>query len=444
MPLHQPKSTLRLIVSSHGESLHNIAGAKINTIWDNELIKVKNEVLKSTEETPEVKCLINKQLKKYEDKKEFLSYNLLEKVDYYAYYDPVLTEKGKVQANFCGSIFKTYLEYQNLNLSDYVFSTPYNRTISSMEQILTNFQGKESEIMVIPNLIEPCGRFVDKFSLEKTPCNYKVLNENINPDLIMYQSETDSQISKRIKKGFEKIFKSQKKEPKDTVSLLMCQGGIMRIISALFLKEQVEEIKNPELWDLLLWFDQKGNLESVEFIEKIFPDDFHKATLIKLISEIPPSEEVLQQQDFSVIENALSWLARDARNEIKHILKKQAHKIVKNKNTRNANIRNLKELAKKPAVIKKYAKKKLGELKITKQQCRMRPDPLFDEKHTREVLQTATPVEMVVIGLFNRGMSIFDIKDLLFEIYGYRISAFSISMIINRLENEYTSGISGF
>jgi len=59
-------------------------------------------------------------------------------------------------------------------------------------------------------------------------------------------------------------------------------------------------------------------------------------------------------------------------------------------------------------------------------------EPVIVPKHKR----TSLSVENIVISLYSKGMSVSDIEDELYEIYGYKLSTSAISIITNRVNQE--------
>jgi broad specificity phosphatase PhoE len=458
MPVHKLKSTIRIIVSCHSESIHNVAGERINNYWLNELFRLRNRVYKDYGNSTSVNILIDDCLAKYAAKKETLSYNLLEKVDYYMYYNPILTEKGKFQANYSGKVLKTYLEHHKLYISNYVFSSPFERTLNSIKELLKNFENDRIKVLVIPDLIEPFGRFVDKFSLEKIESRYAVLGDGINPNLIMYAQESPSQVAKRIKRAFEKIYRHLKNHEDKGVAVVMTQGGIMKIISNIYFEQKTDTIENPTLWDLQLSFDQNDNLICIDLIEKIYPNTKQQLEFNRFLPKIQPSEHFLNEQDFTVVEESLSWLAREARDEIIYSLSNKLHETKKScqkqfkKNHKNKpqgmpDKRLFEALAQNPYKTENTSRKKIRTPKFSPQHHltkryltnSLKIKPLV----ISNLLRPISPLEMIIFSLFTKGMSISNIKDLLYEVYGYKISSLSISIIINRLQDDHLNNSIG-
>ncbi len=446
MPVHSLKLDLRIIVSCHGESLHNVAGEKISYLWGKKLLHVRNRILKDFGNNTQTNILIDECLSRYETKKETITYNLLEKVDYLAYRNPILTERGKFQTNYYGAVLKDYLSNKNLSIAKFAFSSPFERTLSSIKQILGNFKNTRIKILAVPDLIEPFGRFVDKFSTNEIQESFTILNDGINADLVMYASESDKQVAKRIKRGFEKIFKYLQDYKETGVPVIMTQGGIMRIISANYFESRIEDIENPTLWDLHLQFDQNGNLLSIKLLEKLSLTSQQQLEFKKLQYKIKPSDTFLAHHDFTVVDEALSWLAKEAREEIANLLSGKLSKTSyfnQNTSSISSNYGHLKALAQNPYISNKYVSKKPDSFKLSHQ------NQLTKRKLTTTLkiepviisgfLKSISPLEMIVLSLFNKGMTISNIKDLLFEVYGYKISKFSISIIINRLQDDALS-----
>ncbi|WP_340201484.1 phosphoglycerate mutase family protein [Ascidiimonas sp. W6] len=436
------KTDIRIIISRHGEGLHNVAGKRISSIWKNELEKLRNHIFKNFENIPEINHIIDKHVKNYNTKRDEIAYNLLEKVDPTAYFDPNLTEKGKVQAKYSGKVLKTYLIHHQLGIAPYAFTSPFSRTINSLTEVLENFKDFPSEIFIIPELMEPSGRYVDRFSLNKVCGNHTILAGGIDVHKVICNTETDWQTAERAKKGLEKIYKHLIRNKIKGVPIIMIQGGIMEIFSSKFIHQEIQEIENSDLWDLNLSFDVNGNLISAELIEKIELNDAQKEEFENLLTTIQPSEDILKEQDFGLIEEALSILAKKAQREIVYLIINKLptnHNSLKNCNyAKSDDASHLQTLAVNPTTIKNNnPKKNSSQNKRTTNHIKFEPTAILN------LLNTITPLERIILTLYEKGMSISNIKDLLFEIYGYKLSKIEITIIINRLYDACSNGLSG-
>ena len=171
---------LRIIMSRHGEGLHNVAGKKISNIWKDEVARIREEIAKESGDTPEIKELLDNLVKEYRKDRDDIAYNLLTDVDAIKYKDPSLTERGKTQASYSGKALQAYVDKKELKLSSSVFSSPFERTINSLEEVLQNLKGSEQERFAIPDLMETSGRYVDTYDEDKNYGEYTVLGDGID------------------------------------------------------------------------------------------------------------------------------------------------------------------------------------------------------------------------------------------------------------------------
>ncbi|WP_340201482.1 histidine phosphatase family protein [Ascidiimonas sp. W6] len=321
MPKSLKDTEIRIIMSRHGEGLHNVAGKQISAIWKKELQKLRDEITKKHGNTPEINAAFNQLIKEYRDKRDDLAYNLLEKVDPTAYFDPSLTEKGTLQASHSGKVLKAYLDKKQLKISTTAFSSPFARTINSLEGVLDNFKEADQKVFIIPDLMETSGRYVDRFSQDKSYyANYTVLDDEIDVDQVMKGGESDKQVVERTKKGLEKVYKQLKQESDEGIPVVLIHGGIMEKFSNEFFPNKVGKIENSALWDLNISFDENGILLKVDLIEKIEMDETSKQEFDDSLSLLTPSENLLKDQNFGLIEDALSELAHQFNQDIERVI----------------------------------------------------------------------------------------------------------------------------
>lgn len=147
-----------------------------------------------------------------------------------------------------------------------------------------------------------------------------------------------------------------------------------------------------------------------------------KSDLKKLIKEHNLTKDLHTQQDVSDLLKDLhtSLLEDMLHGELESHLGYSKHQKSKNPNARNGS-------------TSKIIKTEFGEDQINVPRDR---DGTFEPIIVRKHQSTATPIENIVISLYAKGMSVADIEDELNEIYGYKLSTSSISIITNKVNQR--------
>ena len=306
---------LRIIMSRHGEGIHNVAIGKIRQIWKDGVDKIREKNTKKFDDTSEINIILDISGKKYKNRKYDIACNLLETVDAKKYKDPSLTEKGMVQASYSGKALQAYVDENGLQLSSLVFSSPFARTINSLEEVLQNLEESKQERFAIPDLIETSGRYVDTYDERKNYGEYAVLGDGIDVQAVMKGGETDEQVVERSKRGLEKVYKKLKKN-KEGLPIVMTHGGVMKAFSNAFFKGEVGKIDNSDLWDLEVSFDESGKFIDANLIEKIIMNGSLQKEFDAKLDGLESSEKLLDEQDFSPVENALSSLLKELATDV--------------------------------------------------------------------------------------------------------------------------------
>ena len=147
-----------------------------------------------------------------------------------------------------------------------------------------------------------------------------------------------------------------------------------------------------------------------------------KSDLKKLIKDHNLTDGLHTQQDVSDLLKDLhtSLLEDMLHGELESHLGYPKNKKSKNPNTRNGS-------------TSKTIKTEFGKDQIDVPRDRDGTfEPIIVPKHQ----STATPIENIIISLYAKGMSVSDIEDELYEIYGYKLSTSAISLITDKVNQR--------